>query len=414
MTSAKRILEMLLSTNTSRVLFPVILSFVAGVASLSQTADRQSVPSQLQSAANELSGGKVDQAEHDLQSVLRSHPGNYLALDLLGVVRVLQHREAEAESLFEQVVKAKPDFAPGHAHLGLLYLQLGRTQNAVPELQEALQLDPARTDVANALAHTLQDQAKAASASGGWDRALNLLIEARRYAPANPDVQYEFGVAAQKLSLYDDAIEAFQQTLRLRKNDALAMYYLGFALMDRARYDDALQQFAKYVELRPEDPAGHGAMGMALAELGRSEEARSQFERSIALAPALGESYYRLGLLDLDAGDYDRATRDLHAALEHKPNDAGVLVALGRVEFEQKHYPEALSLLQRAISQNDSLQEAHYYLGLTLARMGRKDESSEQLELAARLEQQRKERGRHVLRLNKSDDPEQLEPSAPQ
>ncbi|HTB98455.1 MAG TPA: tetratricopeptide repeat protein [Terracidiphilus sp.] len=381
---------------------------------MSQATERTSELSQLQTAANELSAGKLDQAERDLDSVLASSPEDYRALDLLGVVRVLQHRQADAETLFERVVKTKSDFAPGHAHLGLLYLQLGRTQDAVPELIEALQLDRTRTDVASALAHILQDEAKAASASGGWDKALNLLIEARKYAPDNPDVEYEFGVAAQKLSLYDDAIEAFQRTLKVRKDDALAMYYLGFALMDRARYDDALQQFARYIELRPEDPAGHGAMGMALAGLGRSEEARSQFERSIALAPALGESYYRLGLLDLDAGDYDRATQDLHAALEHKPNDAGVLVALGKVEFEQKHYPEAITLLQQVISQDDSAQEAHYYLGLTLARMGRKEESSEQLEISARLEQQRKERGRHLLRLNKSDDLEQKEPAAPQ
>jgi tetratricopeptide (TPR) repeat protein len=368
----------------------------------------------LQNAAKELSAGKLDQAEQDLQSILRSNPANYFALDLLGVVRVLQHQEAEAEKLFERVVKAKPDFAPGHAHLGLLYLQLGRTQDAVPELQEALRLDPARTDVAGALAHILLDQAKAESASGRWDNALNLLIEARKYAPENPDVQYEFARATQKLSLYDDAIEAFQQTLKFRKDDALAMYYLGFALMDRARYDDARQQFARYVELRPEDPSGYGAMGLALAGLGKSEEARAQFERSIALAPMLSESYYRLGLLDLDAGDYDRAKKDLDEALKHKPNDARVLVALGKVEFEQKRYSEAISLLQQAVSQDNSLQEAHYYLGLTLARMGRKEESNEQLEIAVRLEQERKEHGRRLLRLDKADDPQQDEPSAPQ
>jgi tetratricopeptide (TPR) repeat protein len=143
---------------------------------------------------------------------------------------------------------------------------------------------------------------------------------------------------------------------------------------------------------------------MALAALGQSDDARPQFERSIALDPKQSESYYRLGLLDLDAGDYDRAALDLHKVLENKPNDSGALTALGRVEFEQKHYPDAISLLQQAVSHDDSLQEAHYYLGLTLARMGRKQESSEQLEIAARLEQERKERGRRILRLTQPVD----------
>jgi tetratricopeptide (TPR) repeat protein len=323
------------STNASWILFLVILSVGAGAALLSQTPSRPSADAQLQDAAKELSAGKLDQAERDLQSVLRSNPGDYRALDLMGVVRVLQHQEAKAKELFEQVVKAKPDFAPAHAHLGLLYMQLGRTQEGLPELQQALRLDPSRTDVAGALVHILQDQAKAASDAGDWNGALGFLMEARKDAPDNADIQYEFAMVAHKLALDDDAIEAFQQTLKLRKNDALAMYSLGFALMNRGRIDDARQQFAQYIALRPDDPSGYCALGMALAALEKSEDARAKFQRSIELAPTQSESYYRLGLLDLDAGDYDAAARDLHKALDNKPNDAGALTALGRVEFEQ-------------------------------------------------------------------------------
>jgi tetratricopeptide (TPR) repeat protein len=402
------------STNTRRSLFFAALCLFTGAAALSQTASRQSASSQLQDAANELSAGKLDQAEQNLQSVLHSNPGDYRALDLLGVVRVLEHQQAKAEELFEQVVKSKPDFAPGHAHLGLLYLQMGRTQDAVPELQQALRLDPGRADVTGALVHILEEQANAASKSGDWNGALDLLIDARQYEPDNADLLYEFGMVAHKLSLDDDAIEAFQQILKLRKNDASAIYNLGFALMNRARFDDARQQFAEYVELRPKDASGHCALGMALAALEQSDNARAQFERSIALAPAQSESYYRLGLLDLDAGDYDAATRDLHKALDNKPNDAGALTALGKVAFEQKHYPEAIILLQQAASQDASLQEAHYYLGLTLARMGRKQESTEQLEIAARLEQEQKERSRTMLRIRKPEDTGKQTPGSPQ
>jgi hypothetical protein len=61
--------------------------------------------------------------------------------------------------------------------------------------------------------------------------------------------------------------------------------------------------------------------------------------------------------------------------------------------------------LQQAVSQDDSIQQAHYYLGLTLARMGRKQESGEQLEIATQLDQERKERGRHLLRLQEGEIP---------
>lgn len=387
------------STITSRVLLLAVLSLAPGAAFFAQTAPGQSTT--LQDAAKALSAGKLDQAERDLQSVLRMYPGDYRALDLLGVVRVLQHQDGKAEELFDQVVKAQPDFAPGHAHLGLLYMQMGREQDALPELQQALRLDPSRSDVIGALVHILQDQAKAATDSGDWNGALKCLVEARKIAPENADVQYEFAMVAHQLSLDDDAIAAFQQTLKLRPNDAPALYNLGFALMHRGRVDEARRQFAQYVALRPGDASGYCALGMAFAALEQTADARAQLQRSIALAPAQSESYYRLGLLDLDAGDYDAAAQDLHKALEHKPNDAGALTALGRVDFEQKHYPDAITLLQQVLGQDDSLREAHYYLGLTLARMGRKQESDEQLAIATRLEQEQKEQSRNLLRIGK-------------
>ena len=69
------------------------------------------------------------------------------------------------------------------------------------------------------------------------------------------------------------------------------------------------------------------------------------------------------------------------------------------MSFEQKHYPDAIDLLQHAIASDDSLREAHYYLGLTLARVGRKEEANTQLQIATRLEHEEVEHRRIVLRI---------------
>ena len=95
--------------------------------------------------------------------MLRVSPREYRALDLLGVVRILQHRENEAEDLFRRAIRIKPDLASGHAHLGLLYLQTGRAEEAIPQLREAVRLDPARADASDALIRIWRDQAQAAT-----------------------------------------------------------------------------------------------------------------------------------------------------------------------------------------------------------------------------------------------------------
>ncbi|MGA8776271.1 MAG: tetratricopeptide repeat protein [Terriglobales bacterium] len=353
----------------------------------------------LQDAAQAMTAGKLSLAEKDLQSILRTAPQDYRALDLLGVVRALQHREPEAEELFSRAIRKDPDFAPAHAHLGLLFVQKGRAEEAAPELREALRIDASRHDASDALVPILQDQARAAVASGDYSKALPLLTEAERYAPDDFDVQFELGTVELQLSLWENAVETFQQTLKLRPNDPLATYNLGRAFMGLSRFDEARQQFARYAESRPDDASGHCALGMTLAALERAPEAQKQFERSIALAPEQTESYFRLGLIELNEKDLDEAARNFRQVLTHDSKHAAALSGLGRVAFEQKRYSDAIDLLQRAIASDDSLREAHYYLGLTFVRVGRKEEADNQLQIATRLEHDEALHRRTVLRI---------------
>ena len=350
-----------------------------------------------------MTEGKLTIAETDLQSALRTAPDDYRALDLLGVVRVLQHNDSEAEQLFLRAIQKKSDFVPARAHLGLLYLQQGQTVQAASQLRQAVRIDPSRRDASDALVHILQVQARAAVDTGDYAKALPLLTEAETYAPENLDLRFELGTVELQMSLLDDAIANFNRILKLRPNDSLALYNLGRAFMGLSRFEEARQQFAGYVEALPEDASGHCALGMTLAALERIPEARQQFERSIALAPEQTESYYRLGLIDLDAADLDHAAANFRQVLSRDSSHAGALAALGRVAFEQKRYPEAIDLLQRAVAAQDSLREAHYYLGLTFARLGRKQESEAQLQIATRLEHEEVQRGRTVLRIPDND-----------
>src|SRR5258708_505525 len=348
------------------------LLFVAIISASAQVSSQGVNASLLKDAAQNIASGNLERAENELQSILRIAPNDYRVLNFLGIIRAQQRRDKEAEQLFRQVIGQKPDFASGHVNLGLLYVQMNRPDVAIPELEEAMHLDPTRTDAASALVAVWREQARAAVSAGDPEKALSLLIPARKLTPTDPDVQFDFGMVALRMSLLPDAIDAFQQTLKLRGNDPPALYGLGRAYMGLSKFDDARKQFARYVELRPEDAAGHYALGMTLSALQRSREARSEYGKAIAITPVQTESYFRLGLLDLDSKDLDSAAKNFHQVLDRDPKHAGALAALGRVELEKKQFGEALDLLQRAISSDDSLREAHYYLGLTSARMGRK------------------------------------------
>jgi tetratricopeptide (TPR) repeat protein len=353
----------------------------------------------LQDAAQSMVAGNLQQAETDLQSVLRGNPHDYRALNLLGMIRAQQQRNAESEKIFKSVLQQKPDFAGAHVNLGLLYLQMSRSDDAIAQFQEALRLEPGRADALGALLNTLRVQARDAVHAGELEKALALLIQARKASPQNPDVLYDFGIVALRMSLFPDAVEAFTDVLKIRPKDANALYGLGRAQIGLGKYPDAAQTFTRYADLYPQDASGHYALGIALASLEKSSEARAQFQKSVDLQPEQTESYLQLGRICVDEGDLDCAAADFDRVLRRDPCHAEALSGIGRVEFQRKDFEKAITLLQQSIAVDPAIRQAHYYLGLAYARLGRKEESERELQTASKLEHDEVEQHRTILKL---------------
>ena len=379
------------------------IALLTGAPLAAQNSGLQDSASMLQDAGRALASGNLAKAEEELQWILGRSPENDRALDLLGILRAQQQRNREAEELFEHAIKNKAELASPHIDLGLLYVQMGEPDKAVEQLEEGLRLAPDRTDASNALIHVLREQARVALNSD-IQKSLSLLLRARKIAPDNADVQFDLGMVELRMSLLPDAVDAFEKALKLRSNDPPAIYGLGRAYLEWTKFPEAKQEFEQYVKLQPNDASGHYGLGMSCAALQLAPEARAEFEKSIALAPVQTESYFRLGLLDLDAQDYPSAEKNFQHVLDRNPHHAGALAAMGRVKLETKKYNEAGDLLQRAVASDASLREAHYYLGLTYARMGRKQESDEQLQIATQLEKEATEKQRTVFKILKPDD----------
>jgi tetratricopeptide (TPR) repeat protein len=357
-----------------------------------------SVPT-IREAAASLAAGDLKRADIELHAILRAVPTNVHALNLLAIVRVQQKRDDEAESLFKQAITIQPDFAGAHAGLGLLYVQMGKNDLAVPALKESLRLDPGRNDVQAVLISVWRGQARDAAEHGDLEKALALLMDARKLNPANADLQFEFGMIALRMSLFPDAIDAFNQVLKLRTDDAAALYGLGRAEMSVSRFDDAQQTFERYVRLRPADASGHYALGFAFQALQRMPEARAEYERSIALQPQQTESGFQLGLIELEQGSTREAAGRFEQVLKRAPRHAGALTGMGRVKFQEKDFAGAAAFLEKAIASNPELREAHYYLGLADSRLGRKEDSQKELEIASRIEHEEVEKHQTVLKI---------------
>jgi tetratricopeptide (TPR) repeat protein len=391
------------STILFAILALLLIALPAATVALGQSADstgREGDTIALEKdAAGALAAGELDRADSDLGSVLRRSPNDPRALNLLGMVRAAQQRNADAEQLFKKVIRLSPRSANGYVNLGLLYLQMSKGQQAIPQFQEALRLEPNRTDALGALLNELRAEAHDSVLGGNLEKALSLLIAARKASPKNPDVLYDFGYVALRMSLYPDAETAFKQVLGIRADDARALYGMGRAQIGLGKFEDASGTFSRYAKLNPQDASGHYALGLTLASLEQFPGARTEFQRSIELQPAQTESYVELGRIELTQEDFQAARIDFDRALQIDPHHAEALSGMGRVEFAGKDYEKAAGDFQSSIAVDSSQREPHYYLGLTYARLGRTADSENELKIAGEREREDFARHRVVMKL---------------
>lgn len=224
-----------------------------------------------------------------------------------------------------------------------------------------------------------------ARSAGQNEEALTFLLRAKYWVPDDPELLLDTGIQEESMQLYKDADAALADAQGLRPGDLKTLYAIARVKMDLGQTQASEQAWRSYLDQKPEDASAHYGYGTLLQMLQRSDEARAQFLRSIELSPQQSESYYRLGELARDAGNASQAKINYEQALSHNPLHAGALTGLAILAYQAHQYQIAEGELEKAISASPDFQTARYYHGLTLAKLGRKDESQSELDLALKM-----------------------------
>jgi tetratricopeptide (TPR) repeat protein len=99
-----------------------------------------------------LRQGKYAEAAAVYEELLSRHPKFYEAYFALGMCYANLSQLSKAEEAFRKHLDLQPFSADGHASLGLLLLQQHRTRESQPELERALEIDPAMLEARTSLA----------------------------------------------------------------------------------------------------------------------------------------------------------------------------------------------------------------------------------------------------------------------
>jgi len=245
----------------------------------------------------------------------------------------------------------------------------------------------------------LRQAATTAEKKGELERSLSYWARTKKIAPDDPEILSGFGRVCLKMDLLEDAEPALAKAASIKPEDPSYQYTLGSAKVGKKQFEAAQSIFEKLVEQKPQDSQLQYALGSVLYLEGHSSDAAAHFTESVRLQPNQLASYYYLALIARDQGNEAEAIQKLETLLQQYPDHAPSREVLGELLMSAHQYPEAESNLVQAVRLDPKSVKANYQLGLLLSRMGKKEESDKQLEIAKSLRTEDEASSRLQLRL---------------
>ena len=162
-----------------------------------------------------------------------------------------------------------------------------------------------------------------------------------------------------------------------RRNSHRAWGDRGWALSRLERHDEALEAVNQAIALKPEEASYHNNKGISLAELNRHDEALEAYNQAIALEPKKADYHDNKGSSLAELNRYDEALETFNQAIALKPEEALYHYHKGRLLDELNLHDEALEAYNQAIALKPEKALYHYHKGLSLAELNRHDEALE-------------------------------------
>jgi tetratricopeptide (TPR) repeat protein len=385
---------------------------------------------QLERAAALISDNRIQEAERELNQILKIKPSNALALNLLGAARAKQGRFDEAEALFSRALRVDNKFVGARMNLAHLYLIKGAPGKAGLHLKEVLRLEPDNEDARYKLARLLFSQGRldecvgfieksiqsrqptllslallgdaylkkgdlekaensyllalnaqssnidaliglalVSKAKGNVNIAALYLSRVKELITTSPELLYRFAVAALKSEFFEDAKQALERAVELRPNEPAYFVALGAVWLKKPDLFEAERVFRQAIQLQPDNAQAQMYLGYTLLKQKRHPEAREWLEKSAQKDASAPETFYYLGLIAQEQNEDQKAILLFEKAIKLLPSFANAHIALGATYLKLKNYRRALAELEIGVKLKPDDSKAHYNLARLYAQL---------------------------------------------
>jgi tetratricopeptide (TPR) repeat protein len=312
--------------------------------------------------------GGVTEAESLYLEIIEARPDHFDASHLLGVVRHQQGRDLDALALIGRALELNPHSAEALSNQGAVLHRLERREEALKSYDRALAIRPDDARVHHARGNVLKELGRAEEALASYDHALHL-------RPEDGAVLISRGILLRHLKQFAQALASYDRALEVRPDDAETLNNRGNVQWQLERFEEALASYDEALAARPDYAEAHNGRGSALLKLQRHAEALASYDRALAIRPDDADALNNRGNVLRQLKRLEEALTSYDQALAVRPDYPEALSNRGNVLLDLKRFAEALASHDRALALRPHDVGALNNRGITLALLDRFEEA---------------------------------------
>jgi len=270
--------------------------------------------------------GRIRDAVLEAQEIIRRDPDNIEAHKLLGRIylRSLGDMQSGTQSQevlklaieqYEATVRIEPNNADNYLLLGRLYILNKDLLKAESQFKQAIKIDPGSEEAVTNLAYLYNDE-------GDTKRALETL-KSLPEGGRSSKIYAALGATYEKQKDYKSAVAAYQQALKLDKENLDAMRGLAQNLANDNQVDAALAQYKAVQDADPQDPQAAVEISKLYRRMGKLDLAMESLKKAEPLSQDTMEVAYNEALILEAQGKYDDAAAALQKLVTRTTSSDG-------------------------------------------------------------------------------------------
>jgi tetratricopeptide (TPR) repeat protein len=279
--------------------------------------------------------------------------------------------------LLQKFIAEKPDVAYVHFQLAYAYTALKRPEDARPEYEKCIALDPKIAEAQLNLGILLLDSdAKAAVLP--LQKAVELL-------PAQSRPRFLLGLALERSGDLKGAADSFDGAAHLDPKNVESLIQLGRIYLNTKRPAEAEAKFRTALGVEPR--SAEALQGLALSlDAEKKPEAMDAYKAYLAVRPQDTEARSRFVRLLVEQGQTDAALAELDKAGAGHPPTVEDLKLRADIEIGQKKLDAAIATLKQALAMAPNDAQLHGGLGRTYLQSRNFSDAEKELKLALQLD----------------------------